>query len=255
MVMYADDDVLRTEPTETPIERDGVAPPSANGERIRYAHEYRDGDQSEHAGFNIWLRNNLEFERRHVFDVVGSFLDEFSTKIDESNAKIKELELRIATLTGAVDILRGRGLPNGFRLRGVYDPTATYVLHDVVTANSGSYAALRDAPGACPGDDWQQLAGPGRRGQRGWRGSQGERGTDAPVWSGVSFDPKTLSVETRMSDGTLGPVLRLDRAFAGISVDPSDYSIKLVLNNGDELKFSLRDLFARFFDELGGARR
>jgi hypothetical protein len=47
-------------------------------------------------------------------------------------------------------------------------------------------------------------------------------------------------------------VLRLDHVFAGISVDPNDYSNKLALNGGGELKFSLRGLFEQFFHELKG---
>jgi len=66
---------------------------------------------------------------------------------------------------------------------------------------------------------------------------------------------KTLSFATRLSDRSLGPTLRLDHVFAGISVDPKDYSIRFELNDGGDLKFSLRGLFERFFDELGGARR
>jgi hypothetical protein len=58
-----------------------------------------------------------------------------------------------------------------------------------------------------------------------------------------------------MSDGTLGPEVRLGHIFAGISVDPSDYSVKFGLNDGSELKFSLRPLFERFFGEFEGIER
>jgi hypothetical protein len=54
----------------------------------------------------------------------------------------------------------------------------------------------------------------------------------------------------RMSDGCLGPEISLRLLFADVGVDPRDYSIKLTLNDGSELKFSLRGLFEQFFDEL-----
>ena len=39
-------------------------------------------------------------------------------------------------------------------------------------------------------------------------------------------------------------------AVIGAGRDPRDYSIRFVTNDGSELKFSLRGLFAQFFDEL-----
>ena len=55
-----------------------------------------------------------------------------------------------------------------------------------------------------------------------------------------------------MSDGSFGPTVSPDCIFAGVDVDRGDYSIKFALNDGSELRFSLRALFAQFFDEVKG---
>jgi hypothetical protein len=141
---------------------------------------------------------------------------------------------------------------------GTYDPSIEYNALDVVALNGGSFVARRDAPGPCPGNGWQLLASAGKRGMRGERGVQGfsgpagRDGADAPIWTGIDFDPKRLSFSMRMSDGSLGPLISLDCIFAGVGVDARDYSIKFAMNDGSELKFSLRGLFEQFFYELKG---
>jgi len=64
---------------------------------------------------------------------------------------------------------------------GTYDDAGEYRALDVVALNGGSFVALRDAPGPCPGDGWQLVASRGKPGQaiKGDPGKQGEPGRDA----------------------------------------------------------------------------
>ena len=52
---------------------------------------------------------------------------------------------------------------NSITVRGTFDETADYRRLDVVALNGGSFVALKDAPGACPGSGWQLLASQGKR--------------------------------------------------------------------------------------------
>jgi hypothetical protein len=61
-------------------------------------------------------------------------------------------------------------------IRELFDPEAVYAALDVVALNGGSFVARRDNPGPCPGDGWQLLASPGKRGRDGERGERGEKG-------------------------------------------------------------------------------
>ena len=65
---------------------------------------------------------------------------------------------------------------NSITVRGTFDESADYRRLDVVACNGGSFIALKDPPGPCPGSGWQLLATPGRRGAAGEKGGRGERG-------------------------------------------------------------------------------
>src|SRR5215813_13527741 len=66
---------------------------------------------------------------------------------------------------------------------GTFNAHETYARFDVVECDGASFIAIRDNPGACPpgpGDGWQLLSRPGRRGpvgEIGPCGRKGERGT------------------------------------------------------------------------------
>src|SRR5262245_13257503 len=65
---------------------------------------------------------------------------------------------------------------NIITVRGTFNATAEYRCLDVVAFNGGSFVALKDAPGPCPGSGWQLWASQGRRGVAGEKGERGERG-------------------------------------------------------------------------------
>ena len=66
------------------------------------------------------------------------------------------------------------------RHRGTFKEDAEYAAHDAVALNGGSFLALHDKPGACPGPGWQLLAAPGKRGATGEPGPRGPAGIAGP---------------------------------------------------------------------------
>jgi hypothetical protein len=62
------------------------------------------------------------------------------------------------------------------RHHGTYKEDSEYEANDAAALNGGSFVALRDHPGPCPGPGWQLLAASGKRGVAGERGPQGDRG-------------------------------------------------------------------------------
>src|SRR5262245_3481237 len=65
---------------------------------------------------------------------------------------------------------------NSITVRGTFDETAHYRRLEVVARHGGSFVAVKDAPGPCPGRGWQLVASQGKRGIAGERGERGERG-------------------------------------------------------------------------------
>src|SRR5262249_15781420 len=61
---------------------------------------------------------------------------------------------------------------NSITVRGTFNETQEYRRLDVVARNGGSFVALKDVPGPCPGAGWQLLASQGKRGVAGERGGQ-----------------------------------------------------------------------------------
>lgn len=75
---------------------------------------------------------------------------------------------------------------------GLFDPERDYAELDIVALNGGSFIALKDSPGLCPGGGWQLLASKGSRGERGERGLPGrdgvpgQKGDRGPAGEGVA---------------------------------------------------------------------
>lgn len=80
-------------------------------------------------------------------------------------------------------------------IRGTFDATAIYEALDVVALNGGSFVTLSDDPGECPGEGWQLLTSPGKRGQKGEdgaRGAPGPRGESGPAVIAGTFDGRRM---------------------------------------------------------------
>ena len=108
------------------------------------------------------------------------------------------------------------------RHRGTFKLDTVYTRGDAAALNGGSFLALCDNPGACPGPGWQLLAAPGKRGVAGERGPQGDRGPagisgpsgkDAATIMGWAMDRGAYTVTPVMSDGSSGSPLNLRGLF------------------------------------------
>ena len=101
-------------------------------------------------------------------------------------------------------------------MRGTYNEAADYQRRDIVAFNGGSFVALKDVPGPCPGAGWQLLASQGKRGVAGERGERGPKGD--PGLSGVTIrewkvDRVRYLATPVMLDGREGPPLELRGLF------------------------------------------
>jgi hypothetical protein len=105
------------------------------------------------------------------------------------------------------------------RHRGTFKEDTEYGAYDAVALNGGSFLAMRDKPGACPGPGWQLLATPGKRGApgepgpRGTVGIAGPSGVDAAAVVGWNVDRASYTIVPIMSDGRSGPPLNLRGLF------------------------------------------
>jgi hypothetical protein len=106
-------------------------------------------------------------------------------------------------------------------VRGTYHEQGEYAALDIVALNGGSFIALRDDPGPCPGAGWQLLTRQGARGiaglkgDKGDKGERGERGTAiaAPKLASWQLDRTRYRATPIMSDGSEGPPLELRELF------------------------------------------
>jgi uncharacterized coiled-coil protein SlyX len=140
-------------------------------------------------------------------------------------------------------LLAARGLDaRSWRVRGTYNERHDYAELDVVVRDSSSFIALRDNPGACPGDGWQMIACGGKRGVAGDKGERGPAGPAgaAPKFGGARFNHNGMEIST---DGGPIPILR------SVSVDAADFSLKLTAPDGSTLKISLLPLFQAYNEQ------
>jgi hypothetical protein len=106
-----------------------------------------------------------------------------------------------------------------FAVRGTFDQSASYRRLEVVACNGGSFVALKDAPGPCPGSGWQLLASQGKRGvagEKGERGSPGPKGDAGARGATIrdwKIDRARYVATPIMSDGSEGPQLELRGLF------------------------------------------
>ena len=104
-------------------------------------------------------------------------------------------------------------------VRGTFNETAEYHRLDVVALNGGSFVALKDAPGPCPGSGWQLIASQGKRGvagekgERGLPGPRGDAGASGATIVGWKIERERYVATPVMSDGRDGPPLELRGLF------------------------------------------
>jgi hypothetical protein len=105
-------------------------------------------------------------------------------------------------------------------VRGLYQSDENYRALDVVALNGGSFIAVKDDPGAIPGEGWRQLCQRGKAGPPGPPGEKGDRG----------------------AEGKRGASL--------IDVTVKDFDLILTMSDGDVTVVSLRPLFERCHEEV-----
>jgi hypothetical protein len=101
-------------------------------------------------------------------------------------------------------------------VRGAFNETAEYHRLDVFAFNGGSFIALKDAPGPCPGFGWQLLASQGKRGaagEKGQRGPKGGAGVSGATIRGWKIERERYVATPIMNDGSDGPPLELRGLF------------------------------------------
>ena len=111
---------------------------------------------------------------------------------------------------------------NSITVRGTFNETQEYRRLDVVARNGGSFVALKDVPGPCPGAGWQLLASQGKRGvagERGERGQQGNPGLSGATIRDWKIDRARYVATPVMSDGREGPPLELRGLFEQFLAD------------------------------------
>jgi hypothetical protein len=205
MVARGTDGVYRTQPVETHSNGDGALSVAAT--------DIMDAEGS--ARWNAWWDQRFAVENENWCQTIARCFDEFIRPLER---KIEALEPKLSSAIGAIDILRGKGAPGALNIRGTYDSLTTYSYLDVVALNGGSFIALRDRPGDCPGDGWQLLASAGKRGERGVRGPQGPRGLAASSVKWLSFDSARMALVVTMGDGT-STKIPLAGVFTNVTID------------------------------------
>jgi hypothetical protein len=103
--------------------------------------------------------------------------------------------------------LAGRGADGDtWEMIGVWDAAkADYRRGNVVALDGGTFVAVKDKPGACPGDDWRQITTrgkPGPKGDAGARGLTGPPGAPGPAIIGWKLDGANYRALPLMSDGS-----------------------------------------------------
>jgi hypothetical protein len=96
------------------------------------------------------------------------------------------------------------------KVRGTFNEAAEYHQNDLTACNGGSFIALKDAPGPCPGSGWQLVASPGKRGIAGLKG---DPGLNAPVIRSWHVDRERFVVTPILAGGDAGPPLDLRSLF------------------------------------------
>jgi hypothetical protein len=199
---------------------------------IRSRASYAQAAEPDWSGWQRWLDGAIENERNVMTEVIGEV-------VADLERKIKNLELGLATATGALDVLRGKGVPGCFHVRGTHDARSTYNYLDVVAYNGASWVATRDNPGDVPGPGWQLLASQGSRGVRGERGPAGPAGVP-PTFAGARFSHRGMEIET--STGSIS-------LFKSVNVDPQNFTIKFIANDDSALTISLLPLFESYHSQ------
>jgi len=142
------------------------------------------------SGWEKWLRGHLDIERGNLIEALGGaladarneLLDQIEPQLEKQLGKISALELKLAELTGAVDVLRGKEPPPPAKFPTVtsWEPDVVFHENDIVTFCGGTYQAIKDTARVPTTQDWRCIAAGGSEGQAGPVGKRGEQGERGP---------------------------------------------------------------------------
>jgi hypothetical protein len=222
MVTRMSNGIIRTEPIHTSDDYPVESPDDYNGGS--YAQQpapVATEGEIDWSNWERWMESHksqlLDQIERGTGYALGMTRRELRDEIAAPAKRITKLELKLAQALGALDILRGKGIPGGLNIKGTYSAGMTYIYGDVVMFGGSSWVATRDNPGNLPnGGGWQLLCGVGKRGERGLRGARGEPGMSAvaaPTPAYWRTDPRNFSANLVMTDGSMSPPLELREMF------------------------------------------
>jgi hypothetical protein len=113
------------------------------------------------SGWERWLRGHLDIERELLIEGLGAALGIKSVEVlDRIEPQLRKLELKLAELTGAVDVLRGKepSPPAKFPMVRAWQEDVVYHEGDVVAFAGACYQAAKDTARAPGTQDWVCLA-------------------------------------------------------------------------------------------------
>src|SRR5215471_2582528 len=234
------------------------------------------------SGWEKWLQSHLDIERENLIEALGGALadtrNELLDQIEPQLRKISALELKLAELTGAVDVLRGKAPPPAkFPTIRAWREDTIYHEGDIVGFAGGSFQARRDTARPPGAQDWVCLAKPGNsltvRGT--YDGDVEYRCLDVTMINGSSFvalkdrpglcpgaDWQLLASRGSRGDhgpkgerGLTGPKGERGQAAATIQswqIDRACYAATPIMSDGSEgPALELRGLFEQFVSEQG----
>jgi hypothetical protein len=113
------------------------------------------------------LHAHLDIERETLHRALGEVLATERAKFgDQLERKTSALEIKLAELSGAVDILSGKAPPRAeFPSVKAWEPDVVFHENDVVTFAGSTYQALRDTARVPTTQDWRCLAAGGSDGR------------------------------------------------------------------------------------------
>jgi hypothetical protein len=227
------------------------------------------------SGWEKWLRSHLDIEREVMIEAFGEAL---GITCQELRDRISALELKLAELTGAIDILRGLQPPPPakFQTIRVWKPDTIYHEGAIVAFAGGTWQAQRDT-GKAPGTkDWVALAVAGRDGRtprvRGTYSADATyqaldlvmresssfiatRDDPGPCpgdgWQMIACGGKRGAAGEKGERGPRGDAGASGATIVGWKIDRARYVATPVMSDGsDGPPLELRGLFEQFFSEV-----
>jgi len=223
----------------------------------------------------LFHRGHLDIERE-VGEALGMPRNKLLDQIEPQLKKISALELKLAELTGAVDVLRSTQPPPPAKFPTIRVWSEDTIFHegDIVAFAGGTYQATKDTARAPPSRDWTPLAvaGSGFTIRGTYNGNETYKHLDVVMLNGSSFvalkdNPGRCPgdnwhlLASCGSRGRLGPTGKPGETIVGPrgergptirawEIDSARYTARPIMTDGSRgPALDLRPLFEQFFLE------